>query len=121
MVDVIVLSRGFGHARLIHFFFDPREKRLVGFVSWLILMHAFTMSRVQMDYRSIGNRADSCGIIFPAEQFCSVRTAQRNLASYNAQYSVSLTRSDAWTIEDEQCQKIGGGYEAAKFRFLLFL
>jgi hypothetical protein len=26
-----------------------------------------------------------------------------------------------WTIEDEQCQKIGGGYKALKFRFLLFL
>ena len=25
------------------------------------------------------------------------------------------------TIEDEQCQRIGGGYEAVKFRFLLFL
>jgi hypothetical protein len=25
------------------------------------------------------------------------------------------------TIEDEQCQKIGGGYKAVKFRFLLFL
>ena len=24
-------------------------------------------------------------------------------------------------IEDEQCQRIGGGYEAMKFRFLLFL
>ena len=24
-------------------------------------------------------------------------------------------------IEDEQCQKTGGGYKAAKFRFLLFL
>jgi len=26
-----------------------------------------------------------------------------------------------WTIEDEQWQKIGGGYKAVKFRFLLFL
>lgn len=24
-------------------------------------------------------------------------------------------------IEDEQCQRIGGGHKAAKFRFLLFL
>jgi len=32
-----------------------------------------------------------------------------------------FTPSDGWTIEDEQCQKIGGGYEAVKFRFLLFL
>ena len=28
---------------------------------------------------------------------------------------------EGWTIEDEQCQKIGGGYKALKFRFLLFL
>jgi len=27
----------------------------------------------------------------------------------------------SWTIEDEQCQKIGGGYTAVKLRFLLFL
>jgi hypothetical protein len=26
-----------------------------------------------------------------------------------------------WTIEDEQCQRIGGGYTAVKLRFLLFL
>jgi len=26
-----------------------------------------------------------------------------------------------WTIEDEQCQKIGGGYKAVRLRFLLFL
>jgi hypothetical protein len=32
-----------------------------------------------------------------------------------------MTRLEGWTIEDEQCQKIGGGYEAVKFRFLLFL
>src|ERR1039457_3095279 len=37
VVDVIVFSRGFSHARLIHFLFDPREKRLVGFLSWLVL------------------------------------------------------------------------------------
>jgi hypothetical protein len=28
---------------------------------------------------------------------------------------------EGWTIEDEQWQEIGGGYEAVKFRFLLFL
>jgi hypothetical protein len=27
----------------------------------------------------------------------------------------------SWTIEDEQCQKTGGGYAAVKLRFLLFL
>jgi hypothetical protein len=26
-----------------------------------------------------------------------------------------------WAIEEEQCQKISGGYKALKFRFLLFL
>jgi hypothetical protein len=42
---------------------------LIGFLSWLVLMHACTMSRVLEHYRSIGNRADSFGIVFPAEQF----------------------------------------------------
>jgi hypothetical protein len=27
----------------------------------------------------------------------------------------------AWAIEDEQCQKVGGGYRALMLRFLLFL
>ena len=69
VVDVIFFSRGFSHARLIHFLFDPREKRLVGFLSWLALIHTCTMSRVQRDYRSIGNSADSFGIVFSGEQF----------------------------------------------------
>jgi hypothetical protein len=42
---------------------------LIGFLSWLVLVHACTMSRVLEHYRSIGNRADNCGIVFPAEQF----------------------------------------------------
>jgi hypothetical protein len=28
---------------------------------------------------------------------------------------------EIWTIEDEQCQRIGGEHKAMKFRFLLFL
>jgi hypothetical protein len=35
--------------------------------------------------------------------------------------SVTDPSEEDWTIEDEQCQKIGGGYKALKFRFLLFL
>jgi hypothetical protein len=42
---------------------------LVGFLSWLVLMHTCTMSRIQKDYRSIENRADNFGIGVPAEQF----------------------------------------------------
>jgi hypothetical protein len=42
---------------------------LVGFLSWLVFMHTCTMSRVQGNYRSIGNRVDSCEVVFPAEQF----------------------------------------------------
>src|ERR1035441_3129170 len=53
LVDVIFFSRGFGHARLIHFFFDASEYRLVGFLLWLVLMHTCRMSQVQRDYRSI--------------------------------------------------------------------
>ena len=32
-----------------------------------------------------------------------------------------LSMKEAGLIEDEQCQRIGGGHKAAKFRFLLFL
>jgi hypothetical protein len=32
-----------------------------------------------------------------------------------------LSVKEAGLIEDEQCQRIGGGHKAAKFRFLLFL
>jgi hypothetical protein len=32
-----------------------------------------------------------------------------------------VTWSWDWTIEDEQCQRVGGWYRAMKFRFLLFL
>jgi hypothetical protein len=42
---------------------------LVGFLSWLFLMHTCTMSHLQRDYRSIGNSADSLGTVFPTEQF----------------------------------------------------
>src|ERR1019366_2717673 len=57
VVDVIFFSRGFGHARLIHFLLDASEYRLVGFLLRLVFMHICRMSRVQRDYRSIGNRA----------------------------------------------------------------
>ena len=63
VVDVIFFSRGFGHARLIHFLLDASEYRLVGFLLWLVLMHTCTMSRIQSDYRSIGNRAGSFRIV----------------------------------------------------------
>jgi len=54
LVDVF-FSRGFGHARLIHFLFDASEYRLVGFLLRLVFMHTCTLSRVQRDYRSIWN------------------------------------------------------------------
>src|SRR5664280_2543919 len=69
VVDVIFCSRGFGHARLIHFLFDAIEYRLVGFLLCLVLMHTRMMSRVQSDYRSIGNRAGSFRIVFGASSF----------------------------------------------------
>jgi hypothetical protein len=39
------------------------------------------------------------------------RSTKRSIQSWNK----------SWTIEDEQCQKVGGGYTAVKLRFLLFL
>jgi hypothetical protein len=44
------------------------------------------------------------------EQLCTVDTSPRN-----------VVWDHSWTIEDEQCQKVGGGYAALKLRFLLFL
>jgi hypothetical protein len=55
LVDVF-FSRGFSHARLIHFLFDASECHLVGFLLGIVFMHTCTMSRVQRDYRSIWNR-----------------------------------------------------------------
>src|ERR1035441_96699 len=54
LVDVF-FSRGFSHARLIHFLFDASECRLVGFLLGIGFMHTCTMSRGQRDYRSIWN------------------------------------------------------------------
>ena len=51
----------------------------------------------------------------------NARSFGEGQAFHSVRPRASFTRSDAWTIEDEQCQKIGGGYEAVKFRFLLFL
>jgi hypothetical protein len=58
---------------------------------------------------------------FLPSSFEAVRRNLRQEASDSARRRASCRRSDAWTIEDEQCQKIGGGYEAVKFRFLQFL
>jgi hypothetical protein len=33
----------------------------------------------------------------------------------------SFSWSEGWTIADEQCQKIDGGYKAVKFRVFLSL
>ncbi len=45
----------------------------------------------------------------------------REMASKRGNMDQSSSMSEDWTIEDEQCQRIGGGYEAVNFRFLLFL
>jgi hypothetical protein len=41
-----------------------------------------------------------------------------DFASEEVQFALSR---GAWTIEDEQCQRVGGGREAVNFGFLLFL
>jgi hypothetical protein len=68
LVDVF-LSRGFSHARLIHFFFDASECRSVGFLLRLVFRHTCTMSRVQRDYRSIWDNAGSFRIVFIPSSF----------------------------------------------------
>jgi hypothetical protein len=57
---------------------------------------------------------------FPAGCFLHSRMS-REVASKPWQYKDRQPPGHGWTIEDEQCQRIGGGYEAMKFRFLLFL
>jgi len=68
---------------------------------------------------------------FPAELAGGLRVCWRRCdfgwsqslrsASKAGKMDQSSSTSQDWTIEDEQCQRIGGGYEALKFRFLLFL
>src|ERR1019366_6983920 len=47
VVDVIFFSRGFGHARLIHFLFDGSEYPLLALFFWLVPTHSCPMSRTQ--------------------------------------------------------------------------
>jgi hypothetical protein len=53
-------------------------------------------------------------------QNCLSHRAVMNSQHQAAKCSIQ-SWNKSWTIEDEQCQKIGGGYKAVKFRFLLFL
>jgi hypothetical protein len=64
----VFFSRGFGHARLIHFLFDASQCCLAGFLLGIVFMHTCTMSRVQRDYRSIWNRAARFQCCLPSEQ-----------------------------------------------------
>jgi len=50
------------------------------------------------------------------EQSCQSAKGRISGAKQRTPYS-----REGQTIEDKQCQKIGGGYKAVKFRFLLFL
>jgi hypothetical protein len=45
----VFFPRGFGHSRLIHFFFDAGKRRLIRFLPGLssLIMHPCTISRVQ--------------------------------------------------------------------------
>ncbi len=60
----------------------------------------------------------SCGglLMFLVEEKWSIMNRQYQSAKCSIQ-----SWNNSWTIEDEQCQRIGGGYKAVKFRFLLFL
>jgi hypothetical protein len=94
---------------------------LAGFLLRLVFMHTCTMSRVQRDYRSIWNTAGSFRIVFLPSSF---EQSGPICETYHLKCETAcrlFTPSEGWTIEDEQCQKIGGGYKAVKFRFLLFL
>jgi hypothetical protein len=60
-------------------------------------------------------------LIFHCERSSSDSPLGRRLCWNILRCSVTDPSEEVWTIEDEQCQKIGGGYKALKFRFLLFL
>jgi hypothetical protein len=73
-----------------------------------------------MDCRSIWNRSGSFSIVsYRAVLNGFYQTAKCSIS--NVKHRVAKTRLEGWTIEDEQCQKISGGYKAVKFRFLLLL
>jgi hypothetical protein len=72
-------------------------------------------------------RAGQFGTVLAVSELFSIRAvlnSRTNLQTYNLKCRDDVhpfTPSEGWTIEDEQCQKIGAGYTAVKFRFLLFL
>jgi len=53
-------------------------------------------------------------------QNCSTHRAVMHSQYQSTKCSIQSC-NNSWTIEDEQCQKVGGGYAALKLRFLLFL
>src|ERR1039457_6846718 len=96
VVDVIFFSRGFGHARLIHFLFDASEYRLVGLLLWLVFIHTCTMSQVQRDYRSIGNRTGSFRIV--SRYSFSIRKFPRTRVSISLLVKVLKALAGVFTI-----------------------
>jgi hypothetical protein len=42
-------------------------------------------------------------------------------SQYQSKQCIIRSWNHSWTIEDEQCQKVAGGYAALKLGFLLFL
>jgi hypothetical protein len=90
--------------------FDASEHRSVGCLRF-ILMHSCTMSRVKSGCRPGDRLAVSELSSHRAVMHSQYQSTKCSIQSWNK----------GWTIEDEQCQKVGGGYKAVKLRFLLFL
>jgi len=91
-------------AHIAHRFFLWREQyRSVGF-----LRFAVDESKVIAGPIWWGRQFQNC---LHLEQLWTVNTSLHN---------VHWEATGGWTIEDEQCQKTDGGYEAVKFRFLLW-
>jgi hypothetical protein len=59
--------------------------------------------------------------LFNCERSSSDSPSGEGYAGTNSPVLRHRSFRGGWTIEDEQCQKIGGGYKAVKFGFLLFL
>jgi hypothetical protein len=106
--------------RLIHFLFDA-----LGSLGWILAsarfcayLHNVTSPKGLQINLGQGGRFRNC---FHIEQFCTVRTNLREVAWSSVKRRAPFRTVRVGRVEDEQCQKIGGGYKAVMFRFLLFL
>jgi len=105
----VVFWHGFCHTLRIPF--DASEPRSVGFLRFVFYAYLHDVTSQTLLPAKFGTGL-AVAELSNIEQLCTVsRSTKYSIQSWN----------NRWTIEDEQCQKVGGGYAALKRRFLLFL